>query len=262
MRILMFGDVVGRAGRSALRAVLPKLKEKYELDLVIANGENLAHGIGITRKTLQSVLDAGVDVVTSGNHIFNKKEALELLKDKDLPLIRPANYPPGVPGRGHLVKSVRTKRVLIVNLVGRVFFNEDFDCPFRTLDQILKEHEGIQTIIVDAHTEATSEIKALGLYFDGRVSAMLGTHTHIPCADWQILKNGAAYISDIGMVGVKDSIIGMKKEPIFERFLTQVPIKFEVQEEGRCEVNGVVVEIDDKTGKAKKIEKIYEETEV
>lgn len=258
----MFGDIVGKIGRSALRLTLPKLKEKYRPDLVIANGENAAHGLGITKKTMQAVFDSGVNVITSGNHIFNKREIVEILKEEKMPLLRPANYPPNVPGRGHLVWEVGKMKVLIVNLVGRVFFPEDFDCPFRTLEKILEENKKIKIVIVDAHTEATSENKALGFYFDGKISACLGTHTHIQTADNQILKNGTAYMTDLGMVGPKDSIIGMQKKEVLERFLTQMPSRFVVPERGLCEVCGAVLEIDEKTGKAKKIERIYEEVMV
>lgn len=260
----MFGDVMGRPGRKALREVLPKLIEKHKPDLIIANGENLAHGKGITEKTVKSIFDIGINVITSGNHIFNRREGTELLKEKKLLILRPANYPPKAPGRGHLIYPVRTKNILVVNLVGRVFFAEDFDCPFRTLEQILaeKENQNVDAIVVDAHTEASSEAKALGHYFDGKITACLGTHTHVPTADFRVLPKGTAYVTDIGMVGIKDSIIGMKKEPIFEKFLTQVPTRFILEEEGVCEVNGILVETEEKSFKAKKIEKIYEEVEV
>jgi metallophosphoesterase (TIGR00282 family) len=263
MKILMFGDVMGRPGRKALREALPKLTKKYEPDLIIANGENLAHGKGITEKTIKSMFDMGINVITSGNHIFNRREGIELLRG-ELPILRPANYPPGAPGKGYLIYSVRTKNVLVVNLVGRVFFAEDFDCPFRTLEKIIaeKENQNVDTIIVDAHVEATSEAEALGYYFDGKITACLGTHTHVPTADFRILPKGTAYTTDIGMVGIKDSIIGMKKEPIFEKFLTQIPTRFVLEEEGLCEVNGVFVETEEESKKAKKIEKIYEEVEV
>lgn len=262
MVILMFGDIVGKIGRSALRVVLPKLKKKYKPDLIIANGENAAHGLGITRRTMQALFDMGVNVITSGNHIFNKKEAIEILKEGKLPLLRPLNYPPDTPGRGYLVWQTKKTKVLIVNLIGRVFFPENFDCPFRALEKILEENKNIKIVIVDAHTEATSEIRALGFYFDGKISACFGTHTHIPTADGQILKNGTVYISDLGMVGSKDSIIGMKKEEVLARFLTQIPSRFIVPERGLCEVCGAMVEIDEKSGKAKRFEQIYEEVEV
>ncbi|MEW6408359.1 MAG: TIGR00282 family metallophosphoesterase [Patescibacteria group bacterium] len=262
MTILMFGDIVGKIGRSALRIALPKLKEKFKPDLIIANGENAAHGLGITKRTMQALFDMGVNVITSGNHIFNKKEAIEILKEGKLPLLRPVNYPPNVPGRGYLVWQAGKTKVLIANLVGRVFFPENFDCPFRALEKILEENKNIKIVIVDAHTEATSEIRALGFYFDGKISACLGTHTHISTADAQILKNGTAYISDLGMVGLKDSIIGMEKEEVLARFLTQMPSRFVVPERGLCEICGAVIEIDEKSGMAKKLERVYEEVMV
>lgn len=260
----MFGDIMGRPGRKALRAILPKLIGKYKPDLIIANGENLAHGKGITERTVKATFDIGINVLTSGNHIFNRKEGIELLHSGKFPILRPANYPPKVPGKGYLIYPVRTKKVLIINLVGRVFFAEDFDCPFRALEQILtkKENQNVDAIVVDAHTEATSETEALGYYFDGKITACLGTHTHVPTADLKILPNGTAYITDIGMVGIKNGILGMKKEPVIEKFLTQMPARFQIEENGLCEVNGVLVETDEKTIKAKKIEKIYEEVGV
>lgn len=262
MKVLMFGDIVGKIGRSALRLVLPEVKEKYKPDLIIANAENAAHGIGITRRTMQALFDMGINVLTSGNHIFNKKEAKELLEDKKIPLLRPANYPEGVPGRGQMIYEVKEKKVLIVNLVGRVFFQEDFNCPFKTLEKILGENKEVDAVIVDAHTEATSEIKALGLYFDGKISACLGTHTHTATADEQILEKGTAFISDIGMVGAKNSIIGMQAPEILHRFLTQMPARFIVPEKGLCEINGVFIEIDENSRKAKKIERVYKEVTV
>lgn len=261
MTILFFGDIVGKAGRSALRQVLPKLKKKYKPDLIIVNGENAAHGVGITRRTSQALFDLGIDVITGGNHIFKKPEAEELLSEENSKIIRPANYPESAPGKGYLITEVKGEKVLIANLMGRVFLNEDFECPFRALEKILAENPEIKNIIVDLHAEATSEKRAFGLYFDGKISACVGTHTHVLTADAQILPKGTAYISDLGMAGVKDSIIGMNKEQIFQRFLTQMPIKFEVVEEGLCEIGGVMIEIDEKTRKAKKIEIISEEVE-
>lgn len=261
MVILMFGDIVGKPGRRAVAKILPDLRKKHDPDLIIANAENLAHGIGITKKTVDFMLKTGIDVFTSGNHVFGKKEGLDLLANKEYPILRPANYPPDVVGQGYQVFEVRTKKVLVINLLGRVFFQFDYDCPFRCADEILKKHKE-KIIIVDFHAEATSENEAFGFYLDGRVSAVLGTHTHVPTQDFKILPKGTAYVTDIGMVGTQDSIIGDKKEPIIERFLHQIPIKLEIEEEGSVEVNAVVVEIDDKTGRAKKIEKIYQTVDI
>ncbi len=262
MTILMFGDVVGKPGRKAVAKILLELRKKYDPDLVIANAENLAHGIGITKKTVDYILSSGVDVLTSGNHVFGKKEGLDLLSNKEYPILRPANYPPGVVGRGYDIFKVRTKKVLVISLLGRVFFASDYDCPFRSADEILEKYRKEKIIIVDFHAEATSENEAFGFYLDGRVSAVLGTHTHVPTQDFKILPKGTAYVTDIGMVGTADSILGDKKEPILKRFLHQIPTKLEIEEEGPVEVNAVVVEVDDKTGKAKKIEKIYQTVDI
>ncbi len=264
MKIIFFGDVVGQPGRSALRQIIPEIKEEYNPDVIICNGENLAHGKGITEKTLQSIIDAGIDVVTSGNHIFKKKEGIEILMQEKLPVIRPANYPPGVPGRGYISIDIGTEKLLVINVIGQAFFGEDFDSPFRKLDEILdsKEASGANAILVDAHTEVTSEIKALGYYLDGRVSACLGTHTHIPTADSRILNKGTAYLSDVGMVGIKDSVLGVRKDEVLEKFLTQMPAKFEIEDHGICEISGVYIETEEGSIKAKKIEPIYREVEV
>lgn len=260
IKILMFGDVMGRPGREAIAKILPKLKKKYNPDLILANGENLAHGLGITKKTVDQVLEAGVEVLTSGNHIFAKKEGETLLLDKNYPILRPANYPPSVPGKGFRIFRLKTKKILVINLVGRVFFGEDFDCPFRCADKILKEteKEKLDAIVVDFHGEATSECQAFGFYLDGRVSCILGTHTHIPTSDFKILEKGTAYVTDIGMVGSVNSVIGMEKEIVIEKFLKQMPKKLEVALEDRCEVNAVVVDIKNKN----KAEKIYKISEV
>ena len=254
---------MSKAGRKAIVKSLPDLKEKLQPDFVIANGENLAHGKGVTEKTVNEMTEAGIDAFTSGNHIFKRKEGLDILQSKDTRFVRPANYPPGTPGVGYKIFQVGAKKLLLVNLVGRVFFREDFDCPFRAIDAVLgeTESENPDVIIIDAHVEATSEAKALGYYLDGRVSAVLGTHTHVPTADERILEGGTAHITDVGMVGVKDSVLGMDKEPVLEQFLTQLPFKGDPAEEGICEVSAVVVDINSE-GKAERIERVYEEVEV
>jgi len=257
MKILFFGDIVGRPGRQALKEILPKWREKYQPDLIVGNGENLAHGKGITRKTLEEVLEIGLDLVTSGNHLWQKKEVFALLEDPDIPLIRPANWPSGVPGQGWRILSVRTKKILVINLMGRVFMHQQIDDPFRCLDEILEKlEEPVNGIIIDWHAEATSEKQALGWYADGRVSAVLGTHTHIPTADARILPKGTAYISDVGMVGVHDGVLGFKKEISLAGFLTQLPQKFEVGE-GPVEIDAVLVEIEE-ASKAKSIKLLQE----
>ena len=257
MKILFFGDIVGRPGREALREIIPQWKKKYQPDLILANGENLAHGRGITEKALKEILEAGVDLVTSGDHIWNQKGIVSLLEDKEIPLLRPANFPKGVPGQGARIIEIRTKKILVINLISRVFMHMDYDCPFRRADELLEElAEETDGIIVDWHSQATSEKVALGWYLDGRVSAVLGTHTHIPTADARILPKGTAYISDVGMVGVRDSSLGADKEMALKMFLTQIPQKLEVAD-GPVEVNAVIVEIDNQA-RAKKIKKLQE----
>ncbi|MBU1167408.1 TIGR00282 family metallophosphoesterase [Patescibacteria group bacterium] len=262
MKLIFFGDIVGKSGRRAVTKVLPGLKEKYQPDLVIANGENLAHGMGITEKTIAEGLEAGIDFFTSGNHIFDRNEAVKILEDKDAKIIRPANYPPQVPGQGFKVLPIRTAKLLVVNLMGRVFIKEDYDCPFRAIDKILEEKDNdVKAVLVDFHAEATSESIALGKYLDGRVSAFLGTHTHVPTQDFRIMPKGTAYVTDVGMVGDYDSILGFDKETLTKRYLTQVSRSFEVSEGPEVEVNAIYLEID-LQGQTQKIEKIYEIVEV
>ncbi len=219
MKILFFGDIMGKAGREALAAALPKLKKKYEPDFVIANGENLAHGLGITRRTFKELMDFGVDAVTGGNHIFSKEDGLSLLKDDRKMIIRPLNYPEKTVGRGFLILQAGIKRLLLINLNGRVFMKEDLNDPFAEVEALLESYglgkeafdegkERVDGILVDFHAEATSEKKAMGYFLDGRVSGVLGTHTHVQTNDDRILNGGTAYVSDAGMVGVEDSVIG------------------------------------------------------
>jgi len=264
LKIIFFGDVSGKIGRRAVTKILPQLRKKYDPDLVLANAENLAHGLGITAKTLNEMVESGVDFFTSGDHVFDKKEAIEILERKDSPLLRPANYPQNVPGAGAKLLEVGTKHVLVINLLGRVFFKNQYDCPFRKADEILEEYKNINlsAIIVDFHAEATSEKNGLARYLDGRVSAVLGTHTHIGTDDLDILPGGTAFITDVGMVGAKDSIIGVGKEGILKTFLTQIPEMHEMPEDGVCIVNAVYLEINPKTKKAVKIKKIKEEIEI
>ncbi|MCX6744933.1 MAG: TIGR00282 family metallophosphoesterase [Candidatus Parcubacteria bacterium] len=264
LKILFLGDIFGKIGRQAVIAGLPKLKKKYEPDLVIANGENLSHGKGLTETTTQEMMAAGIDFFTSGNHVWDKKDAYILLSKKDFPLVRPANYPEDTPGSGDKVVQVGLKSILIINLVGRVFFREDFDDPFRCVDKILEKHkhENLAAIIVDFHAEATSEKRALGFYLDGRISAFIGSHTHVQTADDQILEQGTAYISDVGMTGAKNSVIGLDKRIIIKNFLSQVNDPGEIPESGICQINGVYLEIDTKTQKAVKIERVWIDVEI
>jgi len=264
IKILFFGDIVGRPGRKAITKVLPELKRQLKPDLTIANAENLAHGIGVTKKTLQEGLNSGIDFYTSGNHIWGKPEVYEIFQNIDMPLIRPANYPEDSPGQGQKLLNIGTKSVLVINLNGQVFMEEQLDSPFQKIDQILAEYKtaNLDAILVDFHAEATSEKVALGWYVDGRVTAVLGTHTHIPTCDQTILPKGTAYITDVGMVGAKESVIGVDKDIVIKRFLTQRPESFEIPESKLCVVNAVFLEIDTKTKKVVKIKRIDQEVQI
>ena len=255
MLILAVGDIIGQPGRQAINELLPGLRKQYGLDLVIANAENVAGGLGLTPTTANELLDAGVDVLTSGNHIWAQKEIIPYL-DGELPILRPLNYPPGVPGRGYMVKG----QAMVVNLIGRTFMG-NFDCPFRAMDQLLAElgHK-LPVIIVDFHAEATSEKMAMGRYLDGRVSAVLGTHTHVGTIDAQLLPQGTAYVTDIGMTGPINSVIGDDTEAVLQRFLTMIPNRLSVAK-GKTMLNAILVRIDDRSGKAMSIERIYREVE-
>jgi hypothetical protein len=251
--ILAIGDIVGKPGRRAVSQLLPGLRQQYGVKLVIANGENAAGGIGLTLSTAKELLDGGVDVLTSGNHIWAQKEIIPYL-DGEMPILRPLNYPPGVPGKGYIVVG----RVAVVNLMGRTFMG-DLDCPFRAMDQLLTELKQ-PIIIVDFHAEATSENGAMGRYLDGRVSAVLGTHTHVGTIDAQLLPQGTAYVTDIGMTGPLDSVIGDDAEAVIQRFLTQIPHRLSVGK-GKTALNAILVKVDDDTGRALSIDRIYREVE-
>lgn len=260
MNILFIGDIFGRPGRNTVKKVLKKYRDEHGIHLVIANAENMHHGKGVREEDLKEMQEAGVDFFTSGNHIWKERSILPFMDSRKLPLIRPANYPPNVPGRGwEIVEGSLKQRVLVINLLGRVFMQPDTDCPFRIVDQIIKEnaHEHLAGIFVDIHAEATSEKMALGHYLDGRVSAVIGTHTHVATADAQILPQGTAYQSDVGFTGPKNSIIGAEKAAIISHFLTQLPVKHEVAS-GPTIFNAVKIEIDDKTRLATEILPIQE----
>lgn len=265
LKILMLGDIVGKIGRKAIAEALPKLKKKYKPDLVIANAENLAHGNGVTESTLKEMLAAGIDFFTSGNHVWsNKADINQIFTENKLPLIRPANYPPTALGGGYKIIEVGVYKILIVNLVGRVFFKENFDCPFRKFQEILAETaaEKVNAVIVDLHAEATSEKNTFARYFDGKASAIFGTHTHVQTSDEQILPNGTAYITDVGMVGAKDSSLGVALENVTKNFLDQTPQAFEIPERGTCQVDGVFAIIKPETKQAQKIERIEVEIDI
>ena len=254
MKILFVGDVVGRLGRRTLKALLPVLKQETQAELVVANGENAAGGRGLTLATADELLAAGVDVITSGNHVWEIREIYPIL-DGESPILRPLNYPPGVPGRGLLIAH----DAAFINLQGRTFMGVDADCPFRAADNALEHIQDVPVIIVDIHAEATSEKAALAWYLDGRVSAVIGTHTHVATADARILPKGTAFVSDAGMVGPRDSIIGVEIKPIIERFLTQLPTRFSPVERGPAIFNSVLIDVDEASGRAQSIVRIDRE---
>jgi len=252
---MAIGDIIGKPGRWAVSKLLPDLRQQYGVDLIIANAENAAGGLGITPITAKELLSAGIDVLTSGNHIWAQREIIPYL-DGEMPILRPLNYPPGVPGRGYIVNS----QAMVVNLMGRTFMGE-IDCPFQAMDKLLAELEyKPPVIIVDFHAEATSEKMAMGRYLDGRVSAVLGTHTHVGTIDAQVLAQGSAYVTDIGMTGPMDSVIGDDTEAVLRRFLTGMPHRLSVGK-GKTMFNAVLVRVADDSGRAISIDRIYREVE-
>lgn len=251
MRVLMIGDIIGQPGRRAIRRIVPDLRRELAIDMVVANGENVAGGFGITLETAGELLDSGVDILTSGNHIWDQKEIIPHL-DVGLPLIRPANYP-DAPGRGYLVQD----GIMVLNLMGRVFM-PTLDCPFRTAGAILQEAEAEhapRVIIVDFHAEATSEKQGMGWYLDGKVSAVLGTHTHVGTVDARVLPKGTAFLTDVGMTGPVNSVIGSDCNAVLDRFLTGLPQRLPVAG-GPVIMNSALVEIDDVNGKAISIQRV------
>jgi metallophosphoesterase (TIGR00282 family) len=255
VKVLFIADIVGKPGRQALSQELHRIVDRHGVDLVIANGENAAGGFGLTEETARELYECGVHLLTSGNHIWDKKESMDFIRREER-LIRPANYPEETVGRGSaIVRTPLGARVGVLNLEGRVFMNA-LDCPFRVADrEIAVLRETTPIVVVDFHAEATSEKQALGWYLDGRVSAVLGTHTHVQTADERVLPGGTAFITDVGMTGSFDSVIGIRKELAVEKFLTQLPVRFEVAKKD-IRLNAVVLEIDEITGKALGIERI------
>jgi metallophosphoesterase (TIGR00282 family) len=255
MQILFIGDIVGRPGRRAVRELLPGVVKEYGVDLVIANAENAAAGFGITRDTIDELLECGVHLFTTGNHVWDKKEVQGFI-DEYPNLLRPANFPDACPGIGHaVVKTAGGIAVAVINLAGRVFMHPA-DCPFRVAKAIVEKlRPDIPVIIVDIHAEATSEKQAMGWFLDGEVSAVFGTHTHVQTADESILPGGTAYLTDAGMTGPHNSIIGIEKEMIIDRFLTGMPCRFEVAR-GNVRLQGVVVGVDPQSGKAQSIKRV------
>lgn len=254
-KILFIGDIVGKSGRKAISHILPGLKKNRNVDLCIANGENAAGGIGITPDITEELFQNGIDVLTSGNHIWDKKEIVGRIDN--LPrLLRPLNYPGGVPGRGSIIlKAENGIEIAVANVAGRVFM-PNLDCPFSTCEKEVKKlRERTPVIFIDMHAEATAEKIAFGWFMDGLVSAVVGTHTHVQTADERILPGGTAYISDAGMTGPFDSVIGVKKGHVIQRFLTQMPVRFEPAS-GDIRLSGVIVAVDAETGKASSIERV------
>jgi len=256
MKILFIGDTIARAGREFVRDHLDGLKNEYQIDLTVLNCENAAAGFGVTPKIADEMLAWGIDVLTSGNHVWDKKEILSYLDTQER-ILRPTNYPPGNPGHGHvIVPSRKGERVAIINVQGRTFMPA-IDDPFRSVDAELETlPDDVRVIVVDFHAEATAEKVAMGWHLDGRASAVLGTHTHIPTADERVLPQGLAYQTDVGMTGPFDSVIGMSKESVMDRFYTQMPVRFKVASEA-VELNAALIDVDAKTGKANSIKRIH-----
>jgi 2',3'-cyclic-nucleotide 2'-phosphodiesterase len=252
LQAAFLGDIVGQPGRDAIRTHLPRLRELHEINLVIANAENAAGGTGLTPPIIEELMELGIDILTTGNHVWAKREVIPEL-DRLPNVIRPANYPPGAPGRGSCLYQVGSTTVAVLNLCGRVFMNA-IDCPFRAADEKVAElRELTPIIIVDMHAEATSEKLALGHFLDGRVTAVIGTHTHVQTSDARILPGGTAYLSDAGMTGPSDSVLGMRKDIIITRFLSQLPQKFEVAK-GPAVMEGVLCRFNTGTGHALSME--------
>ncbi|MCD6299700.1 MAG: TIGR00282 family metallophosphoesterase [Dehalococcoidales bacterium] len=256
MLVLNIGDIIGKPGRRAVSKLVPSIRQKSGVDMVIANAENVAGGLGLTSATAGELLDAGIDILTSGNHIWAEKEIIPYL-DSDMPILRPLNYPPGVPGKGYIIIG----GVMVVNLIGRTFMS-NYDCPFRAMDQLLDEVKPRPpVIIIDFHAEATSEKVALGQYLDGRVSAVLGTHTHVGTIDTRVLPRGTAYVTDIGMTGPINSVIGDDIDQVLQRFLTMIPNRLSVAR-GKTIFTAILTRIDEDSGRAISIDRIYHEVDV
>ena len=255
MKILMLGDCVGRPGRSVLQEYLPKMQKELGADMIVANGENASGGRGLNRNGRDDLFRAGIDVITMGNHVWDNKELLQFIDD-EYRIVRPANFPGDCPGRPYTIYTAPFNiKVAVINLCGRVFM-QTLDCPFAAIDRILEEiGDEADYILVDFHAETTSEKLAFGYYVDGRVSAVVGTHTHVQTSDECIFPKGTAYITDLGMTGVIESVLGVKKEVIIQKFLHQRPVRFELAA-GRRKIQGLLITFDDDTHKATKVERI------
>ncbi len=256
--ILFIGDIIGETGRECIKFVFSNKIDVAEYDLIIANGENLAGGKGITKSVFEEIISYGVDIVTLGNHTFSRKEVMEIINHPQL--IRPLNYPEGNPGEGYrFVKTKNGVEICVINLLGRVFTIECIDCPFRSVAKVLEAiKERTNVVIVDFHAEATSEKNAIGYFLDGKVSAVVGTHTHVPTSDCKILPNGTGYISDVGMCGPQHSVIGLEIETVLKRFLLGIPQKFSVAK-GKCQFNAVEIKVNETDGRCLEINQIIYE---
>lgn len=255
MKLLFIGDVVGSPGRKMIQQYLPKLKEKYRPQVTIINGENAAGGKGITEKIYTQMLEIGAQAITLGNHSWDNREIFDFIDDAKY-LVRPANFPQDVPGQGIAFLRVNELEVAVISIQGRTFM-PPLDCPFQTITKLVERaRQRTNLIFVDFHAEATSEKQAMGWFLDGKVSAVVGTHTHVQTADERILPNGTAYLTDAGMTGPYDGILGVEREAVLKRFLTSLPVRFDITTKGSSQLNGVVINLDQKTGKAKKIERI------
>ena len=258
IKILFIGDIVGAAGRKAVAETLPHLVEKFQPHFVIANGENAAGGRGLTQKIANEFFDMGIHCLTMGNHTWDQKEIFNFI-DKEERIVRPANYPSGTPGRGYTVVKSGNKELVVINLMGRTYL-PPLECPFRTMDDILSQvRKKHRFIFVDFHAEATSEKIAMGWHLDGKVSAVVGTHTHVQTHDETILPNGTAYITDVGMVGSREGVLGMEREAVLQKFKTQLPVRF-TADDGKWQFHGVLIEVDEQNGLSKSIQliRIYE----
>jgi len=264
LNILFIGDIVGKIGRQTVAVVLPKLKRELKINLVIANAENAAHGSGVTEDTVRELQTAGIDYMTTGDHAFKVPREFQVFDN--YPVLRPANWPNGVPGKGHAIIDYHGKKILLINLIGRVFMAADYDCPFKKLDEILANTglpvDKLSAIIIDMHAEATSEKVAMKYYGDGRVTAVLGTHTHIMTADPEITDKGTAYITDVGMVGAAGGCLGVDKTNIIKTFLTQIKYNHVILEKGKTVFNAVLLTIDPDKRQAKKIKPITKIIEI
>jgi len=256
LKVLFLGDIVGKPGRAAVRHFVPILRERHALDVCVGNSENSAGGAGITPESADDLLEAGLDLLTSGNHTWSRREILPYLDRRGSRQLRPANYPDGAPGRGHAIVTGRGGRKLgVINLEGRVFM-KPLECPFRTAERLIAElRQETPCILVDMHCEATSESQAMGWHLDGRVSAVVGTHRHVQTADERVLPQGTAYITDLGMTGPTEGVIGVDRDLILQRFISQMPVRFEPAK-GPAALHGAVITVDPESGRASRIERL------